>query len=122
MDVVIYTEDFEPITVISLTVMPQQIRRYMGGRFYVEVPQPMKAPGRVCEHASDPIEFKKLGLRVELMRWLRGEEKFILVAEDEVLALQLRPSWLPGQRGEINAYRHAITQLAQLINIALGGD
>ena len=119
MDVIIYTEDFEPITVISLTVMPQKIRRYMGGRFYVAVPEPIRS-----DYPADFLKtsYKKLGLRVEPMRWLRGEEKFILVAEDEVLALQLRPSWLPGQRGDINAYRHTITQLARLINIALGGD
>jgi len=121
MDVVLYTEDFEPITVFDLPVMPDQIARYMGGRFNVAIDEPLPDTPWNGE-CRETIVFRTLTIRLEPLRWLRGEHKWVFIAEDEVLALQLRASWLPGQHAQVNDYQRTINIFAQaLLRSMLGG-
>lgn len=122
MDVVLYTEDFEPITVIPLTIRPEQIERYMGGRYRIPVPEFLPRELYAGTAFNDVLYARILTIRVEPLIWKDGSRKFVLIAEDDVLALKLRPSWLPGQRGTVNDYRQAINNLAALLVQAMGGE
>lgn len=120
MDVVLYTEDFEPITAIPLQVDLDQLTCLRMDRFRLPVPWEVQYEGRKLGHC--PREFHTVTIRLEPLTWKDGSRKWILIAEDEVMALKLRPSWLPGQRGTVNDYRQAITNLATLLVQAMGGE
>lgn len=56
------------------------------------------------------------------IRWLNGEQKTIIVTQDDELALQLKPDWLPGQRAQVNSYKDTINNLILMLKKALKPD
>lgn len=119
MKVVLYTEDFEPITVFDLPVMPEQIVRFLGSRYRVAIHEPPQFR-RSGESWPDPAAYQTLTIRLEPLHWLHGELKWVFIAEDEVLALRLRAAWLPGQQRQINEYRQTIDLFAAALLRAMG--
>jgi hypothetical protein len=99
VNVIIYTTDFEPITVIDLPRTVLDKAEQQGG---------IKLSLGSAEDSA-PI-CTLVMLRV---RWVNGEEKPILVTRDEETALLLKPDWLPGQRSVYNMLYNHIKQLTK---------
>ncbi len=118
MNVVIYTNDMEPITVVDL---PKWLldKAEQEGRVRVAVQAPLG-----LKSSTEPINLKEypdlktVVLHCERMEW-RGQVKTVLVTDDEVLALQLSPKWLPGQQATYNGYRQHVNVLTQQLYKAL---
>lgn len=118
MNVVLYTNDMEPITVLDL---PKWLldKAEQEGRVRVAVQAPLG-----LKSSTEPINLKDhpnletVVIHCERMEW-RGETKTVLVTDDEVLAMQLRPAWLPGQQATHNAYRAHVDLLTQQLYKAL---
>lgn len=112
MNVVIYTGDFEPITVLDLPVWLLDVLEQVGVA-RVAVAEPPKVTT-----AEDPVNSygpKIVTIYCERLRWKDGTTKPILVTPDEELALLLRPEWLPGQRQAINHYKETIRGFQDLL-------
>lgn len=108
MNVVIYTEDFEPITVIDLPVwLLEQMERQGAVRVAVMRPPQVAAAEPTGDFEMPPI----VTIYCEKLRWKDGTTKPILITYDEELAMSLRPEWLPGQRGAVNSYKQVIRGL-----------
>jgi hypothetical protein len=109
MNVVIYTEDFEPITVIDLPVwLLEQMERV--GAVRVAVMQPPKFVSNT-ETIADYEQPQVVTIYCERLRWKDGTTKPVLITYDEELAMTLRPEWLPGQRQAVNSYKQVIRGL-----------
>jgi len=107
VNVVVYTTDFEPITVIDL---PRQVLD--------KIEQTGGIKLALGSGETDIADMPKCTLIMCKIRWYNGEEKVILVTKDEELALQLKPDWLPGQRGIYNLlYNQIKTLTKRLINL-----
>ena len=115
MNVVVYTTDFEPITVIDL---PRQVLDKIeqnGGIRLALGPDKDESGKSITPTICTVIMCK--------VRWFNGEEKPILVTKDEESALLLKPDWLPGQRGVYNLlYNHIKNLTKQLINLNGNND
>lgn len=118
MNVVLYTNDFEPITVLDLPVwLLEQMEKV--GYVRVAVQEPLtnvlaKAP----EDLSQFLQPKVVTIRCEKLRWRDGTLKPILITPDEELALMLKPEWLPGQRAAVNSYKNTVRFLTdQLVKV-----
>lgn len=118
MNVVLYTNDFEPITVLDLPVwLLEQMEKV--GYVRVAVQEPLtnvlaKAP----EDLGQVLQPKVVTIRCEKLRWRDGTLKPILITPDEELALMLKPEWLPGQRAAVNSYKSTIKFLTeQLVKV-----
>lgn len=109
MNVVLYTNDFEPITVLDL---PQWLLEQMErqGAVRVAVMRPVQ-----IENSSVPVGSLEgpdvVTIYCERLRWKDGTVKPVLVTNDEELALTLRPEWLPGQLQRVQSYQKAIRGL-----------
>ncbi len=109
MNVVIYTEDFEPITVIDLPVwLLEQMEQQ--GSVRVAVLEPPRLVSNT-ESMAGYEQPKIVTIYCEKLRWKDGTTKPIFITYDEELALTLRPEWLPGQQGAINNYKQHIRNL-----------
>lgn len=118
MNVVLYTNDFEPITVLDLPVwLLEQMEKV--GYVRVAVQEPLtnvlaKAP----EDLGQFLQPKVVTIRCEKLRWRDGTLKPILITPDEELALMLKPEWLPGQRAAVNSYNNTVRFLTdQLVKV-----
>lgn len=113
MNVVLYTKDFEPITVLDLPVwLLDQLERQ--GAIRVAVQQPVRVNIAKDESWSEPWmipELKTVTIYCERLRWKDGKTKPVLITNDEELALTLRPEWLPGQQQAIQSYKKVIRHL-----------
>jgi hypothetical protein len=99
VNVIIYTTDFEPITIVDLPRSVLDKAEQQGG---IKLSLgPTEADSPVCT------------LVMIKVRWVNGEEKPILVTRDEETALLLKPDWLPGQRGVYNMLYNHIKQLTK---------
>ena len=93
MNAILFTLDFEPITVIDLPMWAHEIaldRRY----FRVEVMEPPKLYAGMEIRLIEP---KTVTIRAEKFIWLDKSERIIYVTADEEAALLLQSSFLPGQ-------------------------
>lgn len=117
MNIVLYTSDFEPITVLNLPVwLLEQLEQV--GQVRVAVMEPVKL--QAAPELQDTIpELKTVAIRCEKLRWRDGSLKPILITDDEELAMILKPEWLPGQRASINGYKQAIRTLTDQLVRAL---
>jgi hypothetical protein len=112
MNVVLYTNDLEPITILDLPVwLLEQLEKQGAARIAVVPPTFLNAPERPYEY--DQGMFKTVTIYCEKLRWKDGTTKPILITRDEELALSLRPDWLPGQRASIQGYKKAIRHLTE---------
>lgn len=108
MNVVIYTKDFEPITVLDLPLwLLEQMEKQGAIRIAV-----LKPPELVA--VTEPVNIdlpQTVTIYCEKLRWKDGTTKPILITHDEELALILRPEWLPGQRQVILGYQKTLRSL-----------
>ncbi len=117
MNVVLYTHDFEPITVLDLPQwLLEQLERQ--GAVRVAVMRPVQF-GENPNVAIGSVEGPQtVTIYCEKLRWKDGITKPILVTYDEELALTLKPCWLPGQQAAVQSYRQAIRHLTdQLVRV-----
>jgi hypothetical protein len=118
MNVVLYTQDFEPITVLDLPVwLLDQLEKQGAVRVAVLRPVQFTQPD-----ASVPVGSVEgpevVTIYCEKLRWRDNTLKTILVTHDEELALALRPHWLPGQVATVQSYQKAIRHLTeQLVRV-----
>jgi len=117
MNVVLYTADFEPITVLDLPLWLLEQMEKVG---YVRVAVQEPLVNVLAQENPGPITWqpKVVTIRCEKLRWRDGTTKPILITPDEELALMLKPEWLPGQRAAINSYKATIKFLTeQLVKV-----
>jgi hypothetical protein len=105
MNVVLYSVDFEPITVVDL---PRWLLDKCEQRGFVKISVPLPTK-------SEP---DMLVVYCKKLMWHDGSTKTFLTTENEVLALALRPGWLPGQtqvvqttEGIIRRLHHKVIEL-----------
>lgn len=119
MNIVLYTRDFEPITILNLPLwllekMEQQ------GQVRVAVQEPI---GWDVNKPEQPVvtepNLRTVTLECLRIRWLNGGYKTIIVTQDDELALALKPDWLPGQRAQVNSYKDTITNLIYMLKKAM---
>ena len=112
MNVVIYTTDFEPITVVDLPRTVLDKIEQTGGVNLA-----------LGSGETDVANMPKCALIMCKVKWFNGEEKPILVTRNEENALLLKPDWLPGQRGVYNMLYTEIKALTKrLINLNGNSD
>lgn len=108
MNVVLYTNDFEPITVLDLPQwLLEQLEQQGSVRVAVLRPPTVMPP-------TEPVNFAPpdvVTIYCEKLRWKDGRIKPVLITHDEELALTLKPEWLPGQRQRVQSYQEAIRHL-----------
>jgi hypothetical protein len=103
MNVVVYSKDMEPITVLDL---PLEVldKAASSGKVTIKV---RGTRGYNSSHYGDRLcvlEYK------ELRAWDGGVVN-VLITEHEETALIAKPGWLPGQRGQLNHYLNRIKTL-----------
>lgn len=113
MNVVLYTPDLEPITILDLPLwLLEQLEKQGAVRIAV-----LKPPRWV--DGSEAVTFdmpETVTVYCERLRWKDGSTKIILITPDDELALTLKPEWLPGQRAAVQGYQKVIRHLTdQLI-------
>jgi hypothetical protein len=98
MNVVLYTDDLEPITVVDL---PRWLldRAEQRGFIKISIPQLTKT------------EPDMLVVRCKRIIWFDGSTKVFLTTDNEILALTLNPTWLPGQTKAVQGSNRLLRQL-----------
>jgi hypothetical protein len=119
MNVVLYTKDLEPITILDLPLwLLEQLEKQGAIRIAV-----LKPP--TINYDNDTSTFKMpdtVTVYCEKLRWKDGTTKPILITPDDELALTLKPEWLPGQRAQIQNYQKAIRHLTEQLIRAMRKD
>ena len=118
MNVVLYTQDFEAITVLDLPLwLLDQLEKQ--GAVRVAVLRPVQFASQDNSVPVGSVEGPQtVTIYCEKLRWRDGTLKTILVTNDEELALTLRPHWLPGQQATVQSYRKAVRRLTdQLVRV-----
>ena len=108
MNVILYTTDFEPITVLDLPLWLIE-KAEKEQLIKIAVAAPVKV-----EEITDlqvALQPRVLHIMCQKIRWRDGTLKSILVTPDEELALLAKPAWLPGQVATTNAAFKAIRTL-----------
>jgi len=119
MRVVLYTTDFEPITVLDIPVeLLDQLERLGGIRIAVSGPPGFVVGGQVVESH----ELETVTIFCEKLKWHDGSTKTILVTPNDEISLSLRPDWLPGQTQAIQWYHRTIRELVDQLQKALRKD
>lgn len=114
MNVILYTTDFEPITVVDLPMwMLDHLDRYGGCKVAIKRPITQDFVEKVAVGTVEGPEC--VTIRQAKLKWSDGTTKTILVTEDDVLALTLKPEWLPGQRLQVQNYGAAIDFLGRAL-------
>lgn len=109
MNVVLYTQDFEPITVLDLPQwLLEQLERQGAVRVAVMRPLQINDVSVAVGSVEGP---QVVTIYCERLRWKDGTVKPVLVTDDEELALSLKPEWLPGQLQRVQSYQQAIRVL-----------
>jgi len=113
MRVVLYSDDFEPITVIDLPLwLLEQLERQ--GQVRVAVLRPPQVAMNTGNIPVGSVEGPDVvTIYCEKLRWKDGTTKPILVTHDEELALALRPAWIPGQTQAVQGYHAALRHLTE---------
>ena len=111
MNVVIYTVNLEPITVMDLPLwLLEKLEKQGSVRIAIRIgDQPLVNPDTVAIYC-------------EKLRWRDGTTKTILVTPDEELALTLKPEWLPGQQATVQSYKNYISDLTDKLIRAMRKD
>jgi len=111
MNVILYTEDFEPIIPIDLPLWLLE-RLEQEGAVRVAVNKPIGFKGeKIPVGMVGNEDMPTVRIRYEKLRWHDGTLKTILVTPDEELALTLTPEWLPGQRAPIQLYLQTVRRM-----------
>ena len=119
MNVVLYTPDLEPITILELPFwLLEQLEKQGAVRIAV-----LKPPRWVQNGEGVTFDMPEtVTVYAERLRWRDGTTKIILVTPDDELALTLKPEWLPGQRAAVQGYQKAIRHLTDQLIKAMRKD
>jgi hypothetical protein len=111
VNIILYTHDFEPITVVDLPHwLLEAVERE--GAVKVAVKRPI-TPDFIEKVAVGSVEGPEtVTIQARRLRWPDGTVKPIYVTNDEVLALTLKPEWLPGQRMQVQNFQEVIGWLS----------
>ena len=107
MNVILYTRDFEPITVVDLPVKLLEAAERDGF-----IGLALKLPPNSGETLTLP---KVIQIECLKLKWSDGSLKPVLVTSDEEDALRLKPEWLVGQRAVVGAYKRTVQILTDKI-------
>lgn len=107
MNVILYSKDFEPITVVDL---PKSVLDSIEKKGGVTL-----SLGPTHDELGEPLNPPLCTLRHAAIKWADGSHKTILLTKDEEVALMLKPDWLPGQRGTHNLYYNHIKELTNRV-------
>lgn len=102
---VLYTDEFEPITVIDI---PQFAVEYLERIGYVRLAVEMEPECTPFTGTFNPREYDKRMMIVEIVAekiYRRGKMCMMLFTKNEEAALLLKSSFLPGQQREVNSIR-----------------
>lgn len=99
MNILIYTEDFEPITAIDLPLDILDSAEKNGG---------IMLALRKNERESVLVQ-----IDCHKLQWIDGSTRPVFVTKDEELALVLKPAWLVGQKAVVMAYERTVEILTQ---------
>jgi hypothetical protein len=114
VNVILYSTDFEPITVVDLPMwMLEHVEKYGGCKVAIKRPVTADFIEKVAVGTVEGPEC--VTIRQARLRWADGTIKTILVTEDDVLALTLKPEWLPGQRLQVQNMEAAINFLGKAL-------
>lgn len=113
MNVVLYTKDMEPITVIDLPMWALELAERQG-IVRLAVPDEVRT---FAEFGSAHCWIVSLEFHRLLMP--SGSQGWIVTVDNDELALKMRPSWLPGQRGQINDYESVTRSLCSMLRDVL---
>ena len=108
MKVVLYTTEFEPITVLELPMKLIDLLEEHGG-----VRVPVSQASVTTATPLEDIPPDTIDLFCTKILWHDGSPKTVLVARDERTALSLTPTWLPGQTKSIQAYNSLVKNLIE---------
>jgi hypothetical protein len=111
MNIILYTPDFEPITVVDMPMwLLEAIERDGAVKVAVKRPLTQDFIERVAVGSVEGPE--NVVIRLAKLRWMDGTIKPIYITDSEVLALTLKPEWLPGQRLQVQNLESAISWLS----------
>jgi len=117
MRVVLYTKDFEPITVLEIPLwLLEQLEKQ--GAIRIAVAPTLKSLAESVANELPPMP-ETINIYCRKLRWEDGTLKTILITENDELALALRPEWLPGQQQAINWYHRTIHGLVDQLHKAM---
>lgn len=109
MNVVLYTKDFEPITVLDLPMwLLDQLERK--GSIKIGVLRSIKLGNAKIPVGSVEAD-EAVTVTCDRIIWIDGSVKVVLTTEHEALALALTPDSLPGQVQLTQAYKETIAEL-----------
>lgn len=119
MNVVLYTTDLEPITILELPLwLMEQLEKQGAVRIAVLKPPRLADDGEAVTFDMP----ETVTVYCERLRWRDNTTKLILVTPDDELALTLKPEWLPGQRAAVQSYQKAIRHLTHQLIKAMRKD
>lgn len=117
MRVVLYTRDFEPITVLDLPVwLLEQLEKQ--GAIRIAVAPTLKSIAEALNQELPPMP-EVIDIYCRKLRWEDDTLKTILITNNDELALALRPDWLPGQQQAVNWYQRTIMGLVEQLQKAM---
>jgi hypothetical protein len=117
MRVVLYTRDFEPITVLEIPMwLLDQLEKQ--GTIKIAVAPTLKSLAETFSQEMPPMP-EVIDIYCRKLRWEDGTLKTILITNNDELALALRPEWLPGQQQAINWYHRTIHGLVDQLHKAM---
>lgn len=119
MNIVLYTHDMEPITIINL---PLSAIEFGESQRFVSVAVPMKPRTSCLPNEPIDVRYRKVELEFHKIINMNRRTSWFVTVQDEETALMLTPSWLPGQRGAINKYERDIKDLSSMLLKALRGS
>ena len=103
MNVILYTEDLEPINMVDFPKwLLDQVERT--GRIRIATRKPVAG-----------VQPETIDIYCAKILWIDGTYKPILVTPDEELALQAIPHWMPGQLSVIQSYKAHIKELTNKV-------
>lgn len=108
MNIVLYTSEFEPITVLDV---PLHILEHLEKHDRVRIP--------ILDNNTTTRGPREILLELNYMSWLDGTLKPVVTTSQLELALELKPDWLTGQRAQVNQYQEHISKLKQLLDRAI---
>jgi hypothetical protein len=120
MKAVLYTTDLEPITILDIPLWAME-RMREGDRYRLATNTPI-----VVNHptdiktasALDHLAYKIVSIWAEPI--CRGNNRgLLLFTDNEVDALALSASWLPGQQRMVNDHKKQVNALVELLCMAL---
>ncbi len=116
--VVLYTTDFEPITVIDL---PPWAMDMLAEHDMVTLPvyEPLHRMPAFDQFGPITDTVKTVTIRVQHINWIDRRSRVVLITSDEVHALLLDPGFLPGQRGPVNRMVHRVLVAERLASMLL---